>query len=326
MDSLTQAVLGASIGAALLGRTSGRRAAALGAIVATIPDLDVFIPMGDDVANFTYHRGFSHSFLFCILMTPILVWTASKINWFRVNAKMTRSYIAIFLILVTHILLDAMTIYGTQIFWPLPLPPVGLGSIFIIDPLYTLPFLGCLIWYLFTKSQKVIRAGLVISTTYLCLTVVAQYHVSQIALKSMQDQSIDTDVVLVQCTPFNSILWRVISMNNDQSGYKVGYYSLFDDTKDIEFQDFESQSDLITPIQDRFDVQRLQWFTKGFYMVKHEGDTVVMADIRMGLEPASYIFSFIVNHDDRADRFESDSGEDRSQRLAEIWARLIRDL
>ena len=41
MDSLTQATLGAAIGQALLGKKIGGKAAILGAVVATIPDLDV---------------------------------------------------------------------------------------------------------------------------------------------------------------------------------------------------------------------------------------------------------------------------------------------
>ena len=61
MDSITQAVLGASIQGALLGRWQGRRALLYGAMLGTLPDLDVIIDYGDAVADMTYHRGFSHS-------------------------------------------------------------------------------------------------------------------------------------------------------------------------------------------------------------------------------------------------------------------------
>ena len=46
------------------------------------------------------------------------------------------------LVFGTHVLLDCFTVYGTQALWPLPLPPVGWATIFIIDPLYTLPLAG----------------------------------------------------------------------------------------------------------------------------------------------------------------------------------------
>ena len=48
---------------------------------------------------------------------------------------------AIPLALVTHPLLDAFTVYGTQLLWPLPMRPVMWSSVFIIDPLYTFSLL-----------------------------------------------------------------------------------------------------------------------------------------------------------------------------------------
>ena len=42
------------------------------------------------------------------------------------------------LALVTHPLLDLMTIYGTQVFQPFTDEAYGLGSMFIIDPVYSL--------------------------------------------------------------------------------------------------------------------------------------------------------------------------------------------
>lgn len=43
MDSLTQIVLGAACGEAILGKKIGNKALLFGAIGGTIPDLDVFI-------------------------------------------------------------------------------------------------------------------------------------------------------------------------------------------------------------------------------------------------------------------------------------------
>ena len=44
MDSLTQAALGGAVGYAVLGNKVGRKAALWGAILGTLPDLDVFYP------------------------------------------------------------------------------------------------------------------------------------------------------------------------------------------------------------------------------------------------------------------------------------------
>jgi len=310
MDSLTQMTLGAAVGVAVMGKRHGRKAALIGAIGGTVPDLDVFIPMGDPVSDFTYHRGFTHSILFCLLMTPILGWLFSKIKWFDV-VRDKRTHLGIFLILFTHILLDAMTIYGTQIFWPLPVAPVGVGSVFIIDPIYTLPLLGFVIWFLVNKSQRAIAYGLIISTTYLGWSVAIQNCVH-----NMASAQVESDKILVQPTPFNTILWRVLAV--EDGAYKVGYYSLFDDATNIEFETFENDQKLLP---DNWATNRLKWFTKGFYGVRTEGEGVVMSDLRMGLEPTDYVFQFVVNVEPNQ-RF---SKPRNMGRLSTIWERMLRD-
>ena len=82
MDSLTQVVLGAAVGEAVLGKKIGNRAMLWGAIGGTIPDLDVFLRyFVDEITNTEMHRGFSHSLLFPFISHPMavfptLVWTA----------------------------------------------------------------------------------------------------------------------------------------------------------------------------------------------------------------------------------------------------------
>jgi inner membrane protein len=118
MDSLTQAVLGGAVGYAVLGNKVGRKAAIYGAILGTLPDLDVFLPYAGEVEAFTYHRGFSHSLLVHLLISPLIVWlitichrgaTQYKKHWFWM----------IFLCLSTHDILDSFTVYGTQLLWPI---------------------------------------------------------------------------------------------------------------------------------------------------------------------------------------------------------------
>ena len=82
MDSLTQVVLGAAVGEAVLGKKIGNRAMAWGAVAGTIPDLDVYVRYFTDPMTATeMHRGFSHSILFSVLMAAILgycVWKKAR--------------------------------------------------------------------------------------------------------------------------------------------------------------------------------------------------------------------------------------------------------
>ena len=70
MDSLTQIVLGAACGEAILGKKIGNKALLFGAIGGTIPDLDVFVGRllySNEIQAMAFHRGFMHSILFAVL-------------------------------------------------------------------------------------------------------------------------------------------------------------------------------------------------------------------------------------------------------------------
>ena len=134
MDSVTQIVLGASVAGVCAPAGSRRRALLVGAALGTLPDLDVLIDYGGAVENYTYHRGFSHS-LFVLAPFALLLWVVLSKFWTPVRQAPGRWYLAIFLALATHPLLDAHTSYGTQLLWPLTPPPVAWSTIFIIDPL-----------------------------------------------------------------------------------------------------------------------------------------------------------------------------------------------
>jgi inner membrane protein len=101
-----------------------------------------------------------------------------------------RWWLALWLALVTHPLLDAMTVYGTQLALPFSARPFGLGSVFIIDPLYTLPLLAGLGVTLASQRQRANAIGLALSTVYLGWGVIAQAHVERIAREALATQGL----------------------------------------------------------------------------------------------------------------------------------------
>ena len=75
MDSVTQFVLGASVGEAVAWKKAGNWAILWGGICGTFPDLDVFLRyFYNQVEMLGVHRGFTHSILFAILLAPILAY------------------------------------------------------------------------------------------------------------------------------------------------------------------------------------------------------------------------------------------------------------
>ena len=295
MDSLTQIALGAAVGEAVLGHRVGRKAALWGAICGTFPDLDVLIPFGDPVADFTFHRSFSHSVFMLALLTPLMVWLIRKIH--PAAADHRRGwYVLVYLVFLTHVLLDSCTIYGTQIFWPLSEYPMTWGSIFIIDPLYTLPLIAGVIAVAVARGNpgrayRFNLAMLALSTLYLGWSFVAKFHVQGIAREQLARQGIEYRQIVTLASPFNTILWRFVVMTPE--GYAEGWYSLLDSDRNPDFTFHNSSQELLAGLESHWPVTRLQWFTKGFYRVGQEGQSVVMTDLRMGVENY-YAFRFRV--------------------------------
>ena len=72
MDSLSQIVLGAATFALVKDKEIGKKALLYGAILGTIPDLDVLLnPFFSDIEQYSIHRAFSHSIFFAILFSLI---------------------------------------------------------------------------------------------------------------------------------------------------------------------------------------------------------------------------------------------------------------
>lgn len=295
MDSVTQITLGAAVGEAVLGRKVGYRAALWGGICGTLPDLDSFIPYQDAVATVTFHRSYSHSLIVLALLTPLLAWLIQKIHS-QTAVYRQRWFLLVYLVFATHVLLDAATVYGTQLFWPLSNYPFSGSALFIIDPSYTLPLvIGVLAALILSRQRNtghyINFAGIVLSTLYVGWAFAAKTHVEMRLAASLDKQGIAQTVTHTAPTAFNTILWRCLVM--DEHGYYEGFYSILDDNDDIEFRHYPSETSLLNGIDAHWPVQRLKWFTHGLYSVARSGDGVIMTDLRMGLEP-NYGFRYQV--------------------------------
>ena len=327
MDSITQLALGAAVGEATAGRQVGRRALLWGAICGTLPDLDVFVPLGDAVRDFTYHRSASHSLFVLAALTPLIIWLILKLHP-GTREHRRRWFALVYLVFATHVLLDSFTVYGTQIFWPFVTTPMTWSTIFIIDPLYTLPLLIGIIAALiagrhWSWGYSINTAGLVLSTGYLLWTLGAKLHVEAVAHNSVAQQDMANVKVLTTPTPFNSLLWRVLAV--DDTYYYEGFYSVLDEDQTIRLQHYPRSLDLVEPLADSWPVQRLQWFTKNFYAASTVNNDVVMTDLRMGTDP-EYVFRFKVgemsNPHPRHAPVERVPGIRNYDRLYWVWARI----
>lgn len=297
MDSLTQIVLGGAVAAAIAPASHRRAALLAGAVLGSLPDLDS-LPLAlltdDPVARMTWHRSASHS-LFVLPLLAWAIWALFRRRGGRVAASPVRWWWAILLALATHPVLDAFTVYGTQLWWPLPVRPAMWSSVFIIDPLYTLWLLAACIaaWWLRERvaAQRVLLAGLALSTAYLGWSLLAKAAIDREAGRALAALGLADAPRFSVPMPFNTLLWRVVAMT--PQGFVEGERSLVADRGAMVFRGYPSNVEALRGAQGIAAVQRLAWFTHGFQKAQVRDGMLVLSDLRMGAEP-DYTFTFAV--------------------------------
>lgn len=291
-----------------MGRKVGYKAALWGAAFGTLPDLDVLVnPFVSEVTSLAIHRGLSHSFVIALLTAPALAWGVSKIHSGLSRSPSDKPVTwrdwtpLVLLVLVTHIILDSLTSYGTQVFQPLTDYRLSIPSIFIIDPVYTVPLaIGLLLGFRRSRTsawrRKANYIGLGVSTLYLCLTLAIKAHVESVFTASLQDQGKPHTEVFTQTTPFNVILWS--GMVQDEGGTWTGQYSLLDPDTSVDFQFIPKNASLLDGHFDDPAVDVLEWFSKGYYTVSKKDGNVRFHDLRFGRtdlglrDDGRYLFTF----------------------------------
>lgn len=298
MDSITQFALGAAIGEAALGKKAKAKAALIGGVLASLPDLDVFYPYASDVSSFTWHRGVTHSLLILAVAAPLVAWLLNKTR--LTNQGTAREWrIVVFLALLTHPLLDALTVYGTQLLWPIPVPPITWSTLFIIDPIVTLLLIGGVVGARLADrwgkafAPRICVTSLCLVMAYIAWSAVARVHVDRIADRHFASAGIEVERLISTPVPFGTLGWRIVAMVSD--GYYEGSYWL-QSPDSLRFTFYESEPSLLHSLPAEEDIARLAWFSKGFYGVRQEEGRIIYSDLRMGLEP-DYVFRFVVGPD-----------------------------
>ena len=328
MDSVTQIVLGAAVGEAVLGKKIGNKAIVLGAIAGTIPDLDVAANyFTDTVSALEIHRGFTHSIVFAVVFGLLFGWLLSL--WDK-RATLKQWSWFWFLCFVTHPLLDAHTTWGTQLFWPFDLR-LAYKNIFVIDPLYTLPFLMFLILAMFQKRGSVKRRkfnnlGLVISSGYMLVTLILKgitFYKFEAALK---EQNIVYSDLQIKPSPMNTILWT--ANVETENAFLIGDFSFFD-TKPIQFSQHPKNHEVLGDLRDEDKVQRLIKITQGWYTVSERADGIYLNDLRFGMmsvDPNAdkFAFSFLIEKTGNEVKVTEEPKDTRDAKklLSDLWQRI----
>ena len=110
------------------------------AVAATIPDIDSLAGWFGPESYLLHHRGLTHSIFFLPVLALLLALAARKLG---AGLTLRQGFIAAALALFTHLFLDVVTAFGTQLLAPFSDRRVSFEGVFVVDPAFTLTLLGC---------------------------------------------------------------------------------------------------------------------------------------------------------------------------------------
>lgn len=302
MDSLSQIVLGAVTFAVVKDKEIGKKSLVYGAVLGTIPDLDVLLnPFFDSVEQLAIHRAFSHSIFFSILLSLLAAkWLSKKYN---------SSYIswvwACFLALFTHPLLDLCTTYGTRILYPLTKSYYSLNNVFVVDLGYTLPLLIAVIalWIMKNKNpkrSKIIKISLILSTGYLVWGLLISIIIQNKFETVLKEKKIGYEKITIVPTPFNTFLWQAVIKTKD--GFYFSDYSIFDKQMNTTFHFEKSENQFLPELQKRPELEPFFNFAKGYELVRKKDNEIIVEVTKFGPidiknNQAQFLFPLCVKED-----------------------------
>lgn len=305
MDSLTHIALGACMGEAFAGKTLGKKAMLWGAMAQSIPDIDFITSCWMNTSsNLLAHRGFTHSFLFCAIITPLFALLAERLH--RPHDIRLRKWILFFGgVVFIHIFIDAFNNYGVGWFEPFSHKRISFNAIYVADPFFSIwPGIACIaLIYLkrgLPKRKKWWRMGLGLSALYLLYCLVNKAQIDTDVKNILQKQQVSYTRYFTTPAPLQNWLWYVVAGND--SGYHVGFRSLFDSKKEIAFQYFPRNDSLLRPVNAHEDIQQLIRFSRRFYTVEKWNDTLVFNDLRFGqiigwqYPRGKFVFYYFIQH------------------------------
>jgi len=302
MDSLTHIVVGACLGELIAGKQLGKKAMLIGALANTIPDFDVIAGLWNSPSEqLLAHRGITHSILFAFILSPLLAW------FFYLKDKQQKISYTRWLLLIgsgmlLHNVMDAFTAYGTGWLEPFYQTRISFNTIYILDPIFTLPVLiGAIVLWILKKTdhQKRKRTALIalsLTGIYLTTSIIIKLNVNTVIEKDLASKNISYESFMATPTPMNNLLWYGIV--RQKKDYYIGYYSIFDKERFVFWELYTKNDSLLEPYKHSKELAELIRFSQNYYCMTHEDGDIKFNDMRFGqiggwAQPqAPFVFNF----------------------------------
>ena len=244
-----------------------------------------------------------------------------------------------FLALVTHPILDCFTTYGTQILLPFSSQRVAFNNIAVADPLYTIPFITCLIIAMCYSRHNPRRAkwnyiGLTISSVYMIFTILNKTRINTIFENSLSRDKITYLRYMTTPTILNNVLWSGIAETD--TAYFYGTYSFFDKEKKFELNSIsKNRATFGEALETDQTLKTLRWFSDDYFQLKRiNEDSLEYYDLRFGTfrmkssDPDQFVFKFNLIEDKENNYILKDQGArprdaNFGEAFAALWRRMM---
>ncbi|ADU62924.1 MAG: metal-dependent hydrolase [Pseudodesulfovibrio sp.] len=179
-------------------------------LCAWIPDADIFFGDGDPEFDLLHHRGITTSFFGGLVMALALAAIYRRISR---NTSFAAAAFFAYAMILTHIWLDLITTYGTQILAPFSTHRFALDGAFIIDPLFTLMALALIgLAIVMKKSRHAIAlAGMVWFFAYPLANMAAGAYLEGVYARQLTASGVDFDEVHVTPDALSPRYWKVVT-------------------------------------------------------------------------------------------------------------------
>ena len=273
------------MGEAFLDRKLGKKAMLWGALAQSVPDIDFIASFWMNTSsNLLAHRGFTHSFLFVLIIAVLFSLLAER--WHRPHNITLRKWFFFFGgVIFFHVFIDAFNNYGVGWFEPFSHERISFNAIYVADPFFSIwPGLAVIMLIIskhgHSQRKKWWTMGLGISSLYLLYCLFNKTMINSDVKHILKKQDIQYSRYFTTPTALQNWLWYVVAGND--SGYHIGYRSVFDSKKQIDFEYFPRNEFLLDSVEDTEALQKLKRFSQEFYTAEKWGDTLVFNDLRFG--------------------------------------------
>jgi len=188
---------------------SRRQLLIVAAVAGMFPDMDYASILIDSLSFIAdWHRGPTHSIVMIPIWSVLLGWLFSRTTRHRAHFSLFTLIAAA--ALLTHILSDTITPWGTQILWPLSDYRVTLGTSFVIDPIMTALVLCTLLTSLYWSQKRIALLGMTTLITYISMQAIIKHQVETLAENYAIHQGIENAHITSLPQPFAPFNWTLI--------------------------------------------------------------------------------------------------------------------